>query len=193
MSGRSAWSGMLFCRPAPFRKVAAMRNLTILFATALLLQGCTYAISPATTSRADKTIPFEKLLTDPERYAGTLVILGGTITTITVVKQGTAIEVLQKNLDYWGKPERTKRSGGSFVVLHPAKLDPMVYAPGRDITIAGEVLGSGSSLLKNQHYDAPVLLWKEHKLWERERLTMDKPQWFDPLHDPYTDPGNRNW
>lgn len=147
-----------------------MKTIIVLFGALLFLQGCTYAISPAMLEHADKTITFEKLQADPDSCAGKLLVLGGTIAQISTTQQGTLIEVVQKRLDSWGKPERTQRTGGRFLVLHPGYLDPMVYAPGRDITIAGEVQGAGSPLLGNTHYDYPVLLLKEHKLWgARER------------------------
>ncbi len=161
-----------------------MKKIAVLFSLALFLQGCTYAISPDMAGRADKTIPFEKLQNDPVSFKGKLVILGGTITQITTVKQGTLIEVTQKQLDYWGQPERTKRTGGRFLVFHAGYLNTMAYAPGNDITLAGEVLGTGSPMIGDTQYDYPVLLAKELKLWRREPRSRDKPQWMDPLYDP---------
>ncbi len=168
-----------------------MKTIIVLFGTLMFLQGCTYAISPAVRDHADKTIPFEKLLADPESCTGKLFILGGTIAQTSTTQQGTLIEVVQKRLDYWGKPEHSQRTGGRFLALHPGHLNPMAYAPGRDITIAGEVQGTSSRLLGDNHYDYPVLLLKEHKLWERERPSWDRPQWIDPLYDP-DGPGRRN-
>jgi outer membrane lipoprotein len=160
-----------------------MKTIAVLFSVTLLLQGCTYAISPAVADKADRTIPFEKLQADPEVYKGKLLILGGTIAQTTNIKQGTLIEVVQKRLDYWGKPERTKETGGRFFLFYRGFLDPMVYSPDRDITVAGEVLGISSPMLGDKQYDYPVVLSKELKLWERERQSWDKPQWIDPLYD----------
>lgn len=161
-----------------------MKMIVVLFGITLFLQGCTYAISPGMADKADKTIPFEKLQADPDSFKGKLLILGGTIAQTTAVNQGTLIEVIQKPLDYWGKPERTKRTGGRFLVFHPGGLNTMAYAPGRDITLAGEVLGPGSPMSGDKQYDYPVVLLKEIKLWEREPRSRDKLQWMDPLYDP---------
>jgi starvation-inducible outer membrane lipoprotein len=60
----------------------------------------------------------------------------------------------------------------------------MAYAPGNDITIAGEVLGTGSPMISDTQYDYPVILAKELKLWGRAPRSRDKPQWMDPLYDP---------
>ena len=161
-----------------------MKKIAVLFSITLFLHGCTYAISPDMAAQADRTIPFEKLQADPDSFKGKLVILGGTITQITTVKQGTLLEVTQKRLDYWGKPERTKRTGGRFLVFRQGYLNTMAYAPGVDITIAGEVLGVRSPMVGDTQYDSPLVLAKEIKLWGREGKARDKPQWMDPLYDP---------
>ncbi len=161
-----------------------MKRLLVLFGIMVFLQGCTYAISPGLADRADMTIPFEKLQADPGSFTGKLLILGGTITQTSAMKRGTLIEVDQKPLDYWGKPERTRRTGGTFLLFTPRPLNMMAYAPGIDITVAGEVLAIGSRKLGRKQYDHPVVLVKELKLWKREPRPRDKPQWMDPLYDP---------
>jgi outer membrane lipoprotein len=161
-----------------------MHIRTLLLGTLLLMQGCSYAISPQTAAQADRTIPFAKLSADPTDYAGKLVILGGEIVETRTMKSGSVIEVRQKELDYWGRPRRTKRSGGVFIVLHRAQLDPMVYAAGREVTVAGEVAGAGERGAGPDLAGHLVLQSKELKLWPLERLTSDKPQWLDPLYDP---------
>ena len=161
-----------------------MKMIAVLFSTALFFQGCTYAISPDVADKADKTVLFEKLQADPEAFKGKIIIVGGTIAQTSDVSQGTLIEVTQKPLDYWGKPERTKRTGGRFLVFHPGPLNIMAYAPGIDITIAGEVLGTANPMLGEKQYDYPVVLAKELRLWEREPRSRDKTRWMDPLYDP---------
>jgi outer membrane lipoprotein len=161
-----------------------MKKIAVLFSIMLFFQGCTYAISPDMADKADKTVLFEKLQADPDSFKGKIIIIGGTIAQTSDVNQGTLIEITQKPLDYWGKPERTKRSGGRFLVFHQGPLNMMAYAPGVEITLAGEVLGTSSPMLGNKQYDYPVVLAKELKLWEREPRSADKSRWMDPLYDP---------
>jgi outer membrane lipoprotein len=158
-----------------------MRMIAVLFSIMFFLQGCTYAISPGMVDKADKTVLFAKLQADPDSFKGRLIIVGGTITQTNEVNRGTLIEVTQKPLDYWGKPERTKRTGGRLLVFYPGPLNMMSYAPGADITLAGEVLGTSSPILGNKQYNDPILLVKELKLWEREPRSSDKARWMDPL------------
>ena len=160
-----------------------MKPRTALFlGIALLLGGCTYAISPELSRQADKSLSFENLQADPQSHAGKTVILGGVIARIKDVRSGTLLEVVQKELDYWGRPRRTDRSGGGFFVLHPGRLDPLVYAPGRELTIAGEVVGA--ELAPVEAAGAPVVSAKELRLWERMQPGADKPMWMDRLYDP---------
>lgn len=170
-----------------------MRPLHVLFGILFLLQGCTYAISPSLVNRADKSVSFENLQNSPEAFAGKLFILGGIIDMSINTPQGTVIEIIEKPLDLWGKPERTTRTRGKFLLVHPSQLDAMVFAPGREVTIAGEVIPNNTPLLGDRRTEFPVLLAKEIRLWEKERPGWNRPQWFDPLYDSRTSgPGGPN-
>ena len=100
------------------------------------------------------------------------------------VKNGTLIEIVQKELDYWGKPRRTDRTGGRFIVHQPRTLDVLVFAPGREITIAGEVTGDDERSAGESAVMYPRINAREIKLWPREYPGWDKPQFMDPLYDP---------
>lgn len=155
---------------------------------ALLIQGCTYAISPDLAKKADKTIQFDQLETDPEIYKGSLVLLGGTIEKSSNIKDGTLIEVSQKPLDRWGKPITAKQSAGRFLVLYPGYLDVVVYRAGRDITVAGSVKGTRQKGPGGSADTYPVIVSKELKLWPDERRSWNRPQHMDPFYDPYASP-----
>ncbi len=160
------------------------------FVLAMLLQACTYAISRDMSAKVDRTITFEMLLASPDTLKGKIVILGGTITQITNTKKGTILEVEEKPLDYWGKPKRTDRTGGIFLVAYPGFLNAFVYAPGRQITVAAEIEGTRSKSLGETEYSYPVVAAREMKLWEREPQASARPIWTDPLYDP-SNPGQR--
>jgi outer membrane lipoprotein len=157
--------------------------------TVLLLQGCSYAISPDVTRTADRTITFDKLQADPSSCTGKTVILGGLIAQIKNIKTDTLIEIVQKDLDYWGRPRRSDRSRGRFIVLQPRYLDAFVYAPGRAITVAGEVTGSEETSLSGSGAAYVLINAREIKLWPKEQQARDNPTWLDPLYDPNTPQG----
>lgn len=170
-----------------------MNKITIALGLSLLVQGCTYAISPEVVEQADKTLTFRQLQADPDTFKGKIIILGGTIAQTSNTPQGTIIEIVEKPLDYWGKPKRTNKTGGNFLAVHPGYLDPLVYAPGREITVAAEIEGTRSKALGEREYSYPVVVVKELKLWEREHQSWDRPQWIDPLYDPQQSPVRSTW
>lgn len=151
---------------------------------ALLLQGCAYAISSGVSRSADRSLAFPQLQKDPSAFKGKTVILGGVIAGTRSLKTGTTIEVVQKELDYWGKPRRTDQTGGRFLVLTGGRLDPLVYAPGRELTVAAEVTGTEEKGLGEAGIPYPLVHAVEMKLWPREPQARDRPTWLDPLYDP---------
>lgn len=161
-----------------------MKNIILAISLALLFQSCTYAISPEYVRQADRAISFHEIKQDPESYQGKLVIVGGTIDQVSSTDHGTLLEVVERALDYWGRPERTSETGGRFILQHPAHLNTLLYAPGREVTVAATVEGSEAAALTDQDLRVPLFLSKELKLWEDERKARSGPQWFDPLYDP---------
>ena len=162
-----------------------MKKFVFVTGLALFLHSCSYAISPEFTSQADQTLSLALIQQEPAVHAGKLAILGGIIIAITNTDHGTLLEVEQRPLDYWGRPLRTKRTDGRFLLLHPALLNAFLYAPGREITAAAEVAEASSPALENSNARYPTLRSKELKLWREEKSAATSPRWLDPLYDPY--------
>ncbi len=172
----------------PGRNEAVMNTVPVILLLLILpiLPGCTYAISPDLVRQSDREVTFKQLQADPDVHQGKIIILGGTIASVVPRKDATLIEIVEKKLDYWGKPQRTEKSGGRFQVLHAGYLDAMVYAPGRDITVAGEVIGSRDRPAGTRESSLLLLRDKELRVWPRERLGWSQPPWTDPLYDMYS-------
>ncbi|HTG00513.1 MAG TPA: Slp family lipoprotein [Nitrospirota bacterium] len=174
-----------------------MNHVFIFSALVLMLaQGCTYAISRDMVDQADKALTFEMLQADPASYKGKTIILGGVIAHITDTKKGTMLEVIQKPLDLWGKPKRTDRTGGRFLLITSVHLNTLLFTPDREITVACEIAGMRDYFPDELEYSYPVVLSKELKLWPLERQGWEKPQWVDPLDRPAgppQSPSQRSW
>jgi outer membrane lipoprotein len=162
-----------------------MKNIILAINLALFFQGCTYAISPEYARQADSTLSFRVIKQDPGTYTGALVIIGGTIDQVSSTDHGTLIEVTERALDYWGRPKRTDETGGRFILLYPAHLNTLLYAPGREITAAVTVEGTEATALTDQNLRLPLFLSRELKLWKDDRKTSTSPQWFDPFYDTH--------
>ena len=164
-----------------------MKNIILLVSLAMFCQGCSYAISPEYSRQADRTVSIHEIRQDPELFKGKLVIIGGTIDQVSNTDHGTLLEVVERRLDYWGRPERTSKIGGRFLLEYPAHLNTLLYVPGREITVAAIMRGEAAALV-HEDLRLPLFLSKELKLWDDDRKARTGPQWFDPLYDPHASP-----
>jgi outer membrane lipoprotein len=139
------------------------RYLLILVVTSLL--GCAHVISQELRERADKELSFAALLKDPDRYVGRFVIFGGIIASTANTEVGTYIEVVQKALDFRGRPENTDVSGGRFLILSERYLDSAIYSQGTEVTVAGEVIGKRVRPLGEIQYAYPLIKSSEIHLF----------------------------
>ena len=146
----------------------------LLFFIIVSLLGCAHVVSKELRNKAYGEPPASVLFKDPDAFKGRTVILGGVIVSSTNTKEGTYIEVLQKPLDYRGKPEDTDASYGRFIIFSEGYLETAVYSQGREITVAGEVIGKELRPLGEIQYPYPLLKSKELHLFE--------PRYDIPVH-----------
>jgi outer membrane lipoprotein len=136
--------------------------LVALFVTA----GCAPPFPKETLDKVNRTISFQELKKEPEKFKGTLVMLGGMIVASKNTKEGTLIEILQKPLDAVGRPLQTDSTEGRFIVQSDTFLDSAVYHEGRLITVVAEVIGRKELPLDDIMYPYPLLLMKDPHLWD---------------------------
>ena len=141
-----------------------MKRLFLMLIIASLL-GCAHVISQELRERADKEMSFTALLKDPDRYVGRFVILGGIIASSANTEEGTYIEVVQNPLDFRGRPEYTDISGGRFLILYEGYLDSAIYSQGKEVTVAGEVIGKRVRPLGEMQYTYPLIKSSEIHLF----------------------------
>lgn len=147
-----------------------------------LLLGCSYAVSSGAVASADRTVSFDRLAENPAQFKGKIVILGGMIARVAQSNSEAQMEIIQRELDYWGRPKRTDRTVGRFIVAVHGFINPTVYAVGMDVTVVGKVAGEGRGL-ENTDITYPLLIAQELKPWPKEKPT-ERPSWWDPLYDP---------
>jgi outer membrane lipoprotein len=134
----------------------------------VICAGCFSPVSKSVREEVNREISFEQLRNAPVDYMGETVLLGGEIIQTRNTTEGTLLYVLQKELDYRGKPQKDDRTGGRFLVQHPAFLDPVVYSSGRLVTVAGRVMGKREKKIDELDYAYPVLHAREIRLWPDE-------------------------
>jgi len=152
-----------------------------LFLAIALTAGCSSPISKSVRTEIDPKISFQQLRDQPASYEGRTVLLGGEIIRTHNKPEGTTIEILQKELDRRGRPKGKDETGGRFRVFASGFLDPVVYCPGRRVTIAGAVAGCQVEKVGEVDYAYPLLGAREIHLWQdrpRSVVIYPYPVWY---------------
>jgi outer membrane lipoprotein len=129
-----------------------MKRLILFTFILFFVYGCAHVVSKDLRDLSEKNVPVPLLFRDHDAYKGRIFILGGTIVNLTNTDQGTFIEVVEKPLDNRGRPQYTDLSRGRFLVLYEGHLDTTIFSQGRQVTVAGEVLGSKTRSLGDSNY-----------------------------------------
>jgi outer membrane lipoprotein len=144
------------------------KNFWLIMGLIVALFACAPAFSRHSLDQVETNISFQALLQDPESYRDRIVMYGGEIIQTRAEANETWVEVLQKPLDGDNRPQETDVSYGRFFIQFQGFQDPAIYAPGRKITVIGEVQGKRTEKIKDLDYSYPVLLSRESHLWRAE-------------------------
>jgi outer membrane lipoprotein len=167
-------------------KSLRQRASAFILILAVAMSGCAHVISSELRSKADTALTFSEAFKNPDAYQGKIVVWGGEILETVNQKDGTTlVEVLQRPLIRGEEPEASEPSGGRFLVRVNQFLDPHIYGKNREITVAGEILGSRAKLLGEMQYRYPLLQSKELYLWNL-RYPAYPPSYYYPYYPwPY--------
>jgi outer membrane lipoprotein len=111
-------------------------------------------------------ITLREVIKNPDAHRGKAVLWGGEIIRTVNKREGTLIEILQLPLDKSERPRNVDTSEGRFLLLNPDFLDVLIYRPGREITVVGEVRGIETAPLGEMEYSYPFIKAKKIHLWE---------------------------
>ncbi len=153
----------------------------------ILLSACTHPISEKLRSEIDSNLTFEQVLESPEQYLGTHFLWGGVIAETRNLKDRTEIEVVQKEVDGMGYPDRGDKTSGRFIFFTSEYLEPTVYAQGRYIVGVGILREVRNGRVGEMEYLFPVLELEEQHLWETTDTTAYPFSYysFPPYWDPF--------
>ena len=151
---------------------------TMLF-IGMAIAGCRHTISLPVRQQAEPRLLFSELRQNPDAFDGRTVIIGGDVLSTRNMAQHTFIEVLQKPLDALEVPIITDQTEGRFMARCDGYLDPAVYDKGRQITIAGRVLGSHMGKVGDAQYVYPLISCIEiHLLPKQTVISVYEPGYF---------------
>ena len=152
------------------------------------MAGCAYPISGEWRRQARRHLPFSTVLQDPTPYVGSIVIWGGVIASTENDRNGADIILLETPLDPWEMPGPAESSEGRFIARSSTFLDPAIYAPGRQITVAGQIVGKTTKQIGQVDYTHPVVAIKQIYLWPRRIIMYYSRPYYDWDDWHYRDP-----
>ncbi|MEW6646104.1 MAG: Slp family lipoprotein [Pseudomonadota bacterium] len=129
----------------------------------------------------------------PEQYTGTVVRWGGIITAVDNGPADSVVELVSRPLSGNGRPLETDQSEGRFLVHISGFLDPVVYANGRELSVAGRVEGVEQRNIGEYRYSYPVLRAIGHHLWPPRLPPQADPFYYPPYHRPWYPYGPYPW
>jgi outer membrane lipoprotein len=152
----------------------------------IALAGCaSYPISDQYRASASRDVNFTMVLRNPDAYAGAIVIWGGRIVETTNTPGGSEIIVLETPLNGWEEPGAAEYSPGRFIAQSSDFLDPAIYAPGRRITLAGQVVRGEKRPLGTTEYAYPLVAVKQLHLWPVPKMQAYEPVDYWPWWRDY--------
>ncbi len=157
-----------------YHRIQFVAGIVALFLP-LILSACSTTKKQTTKQEAYEKIPFSEIARSPDGYRGRVVKLGGVIIATENREDATTLEILEKPLNWKGRPKPGDESGGRFIVVFEKFLDEAIYRPNRPVTVVGEVMGMRAGTVGERAYNYPLLSGKDIRLWE-ERGHFDKPR-----------------
>jgi len=148
-------------------------------AFSLLLSGCvTFPVSAGFPAQAQPGVTVPTVVQDPQAYVGHDMVWGGIIINTANQQQTSDITIRETPLTAWEQPVGGNYSYGRFIAQFDGFLDPSVYAPGREITVAGPVQGVESRPLNGQPYNYVILTAREVHLWTGGNYPSVPPYYY---------------
>lgn len=166
-------------------KMTNIYNSLIAVLVLLAVAGCASPIDKNLRDAAAPGVTFPMVFGNPDAYRGDTVVWGGSVIKMLRTRTGSVVYILQTDLGLRDKPEANDTSAGRFIAITDRKLDPLVYAKGRKVTVAGTV--TGKKIVNNKKarfaYTYPVVKADQLYLWKQAKELVP-PYWED---DPYGD------
>ncbi len=165
----------------------------------LLLVSCAPVLRQELMEEASLDVPFAELTRNPDLYRGRLFVLGGIIVGTKLTDRGSLIEAVYVPVNSLGYLRGVELSGGRFLALYPKEyglLDPVIYRRGREITVAGVLIGTEEGRIDEMQYSYPLFEIKELYLWEEREpyyIPPPYPYWYYPYPPYWWDPRWRHY
>lgn len=155
----------------------------LLLAMTLGLAGCASNLPKPIREAPEEDVALSTARQNPGSYMGRQVRWGGVIAGVDNRADETCLEVVGRKLESNGRPATRDGSEGRFLACASRFLDPVIYAAGRLVTVAGTLAAVETRPVGKYPYRYPVVQARTLYLWqpEPERYYYEPdPFWYDP-------------
>lgn len=152
----------------------------ILLASWLAGAGC--ASTPDPIRDADNGPSLGDVLDAPREFVGERVRWGGTIASVENGVEKTRVYLVARTLYDSGRPKPGDVSAGRFVALLSGFHDPVILAPGRELTAVGVLHDATSATIGEFEYRYPVVVAEIYRLWPKRNPPA---YYYGPPYYPY--------
>lgn len=135
-----------------------------LIVSLLLVAGCA---TPYDIGNADPRVTPVEAAKDVAGMLNHTVAWGGLIAAAKNLKDRTELEVVGYPLDTENRPDNNAAPTGRFLVAQPSYLETADYAPGRLITVVGNVTETRRGTVGEAPYVYPVVAASKLRLWPK--------------------------
>lgn len=102
-----------------------------------------------------------------DTYRTKKVLWGGVIINSINIEKGTQFEILLYPLDRYHRPQVEGQVMGRIVALYDGYLEIMDFAPGRVLTVVGQITDTKKGIIGEAEYVYPLINIEQHHLWSR--------------------------
>ncbi|MBR9981589.1 MAG: Slp family lipoprotein [Desulfatitalea sp.] len=160
---------------------------TLWLMSVVVLTAC--SVMPTTVEQAAlPPMDFQVLIRQAQDYTGQTVVLGGYVVSVENRTDHSRIVALEAPLGFRREPGSKDLSRGRLVLLYEGFVDPVVYAEGRKISIAGVLLGSSATDPDPEPYPYLRVAVDTLYLWPEAPPVRHEPFYRDPWGYPYPYP-----
>lgn len=171
-----------------------MKKYWLTTIVALTLSACSAVPDELTVAENTQLVNYPSALQNATQVEGQTARWGGVIADVRNNDSGTVIEVVNYELNSYGRPVVSDTSDGRFRAYVNGFVDPMVYKKGRSITFTGIIGAPVEDKIDEFQYLFPTLnvtgkyLWKEI---DERRAEVDysslwyRHYWYSPGYRVY--------
>ncbi|MCP4334670.1 MAG: Slp/YeaY family lipoprotein [Gammaproteobacteria bacterium] len=121
-----------------------------------------------------------------DAYLGSTVRWGGIVTEVENKADHTWIFLVGRALKDSERPISDGHSDGRFIASFNGFIDPLVYKPGRPLTVVGSIERSTVRVIGEYDYSFPVVAVRDSHLWADPMKTHvyypPPPIWYYDMH-----------